>query len=94
MLFVQLMKPRSDINWMEVAKRSVAYKIPEVGVEIVGEYVLAGTDPTYLAIFKADHIAQIQALGLPWMDLYDISVYPACTIEEMREMIKQMVPPS
>jgi hypothetical protein len=89
MLFVQLMKPRADINWQECMKRSLPYKWPDVGIEVVGEYVLTATDPFYIAMFKADDISQILAADAAWGDLFEIRVYPACTMQESRDITKK-----
>ncbi len=86
MLFVQLMKPRADINWQECIKRSLAYQFPPAAGELVGEYVLMSRDPFYIALIKADNMGQITLAGMPWLDFFDISVYPACTMQEMREI--------
>ena len=91
MLFVQLMKPRADINWQECIKRSLQYRFPAAAGEVIGEYVLSAREPFYIGLFKADNMAQITAANMPWIDFFDISVYPACTMQEMRDMTGAML---
>jgi hypothetical protein len=89
MLCIILMKPRTDIQWTECAKQSMSFQWPKEAGEVVAEYNLMGVDPFYIGIFKADDISQVVAAALPWMPFFECRTYPACTIQEMREISKQ-----
>jgi hypothetical protein len=65
------------------------WQAPQVGAEAVAEYWLQTPDPACIAVFTADHIAQIWAATAGWDDVFEISIYPATTAQEGLELLKQ-----
>ncbi len=90
MLYVALLKVRAGTVQERIARR-MEWEIPE-GTKGVAEYWLEAPDPNVVAVFEADHMAQIWSLFQGWDDVFDITVYPAITAEDGLEVLKQMMP--
>ena len=91
MLFVALLSLKAATTPAQTLPRRAQWKYPE-GMKVIGEYVLQTDRPHVICISEADDIAPIMAAVLPWMDLFDITVVPAITAEEVLKLASQMMP--
>ena len=89
MLFVALGKARPGTLQQRIVRR-MAWQVPQVGAEIVGEYWLQTPDPAVILVFNADNVGQMSVVFAGFDDLFDISIYPATTAQAGLEFLKQM----
>lgn len=66
------------------------FKLPQ-GVKRVAEYWLQTHSPHVISIYEASDISQLMAMALPWLEILDISVFPASTIEEGQKIADQLM---
>lgn len=87
MLFITLMTRKAGTQEELFAKRE-AWQPPE-GLEIVAEYWVQASDPSYILISEADGIKPLMEAMGPWLDYYDYTVIPAVTREEGLRLLQQ-----
>ena len=93
MLFVALLNLKAATTPAQAISRRAQWKYPE-GMKLIQEYWLETDAPRVISIAEADSIAPIMASTMPWRDLFDITVVPACTAEEGLKLASQMMPKS
>ena len=56
------------------------------GVEVIGEYWPAASDPAVVSIFRTDDYAALMEIGVTWGDVFDITTLPAVSAEDGLEI--------
>ena len=65
--------------------RRAQWKFPQ-GVEVIAEYWPAASDPAVVAIFRTDDYAGLMEIGVTWGDTFDITTFPAVSVEKGLEI--------
>lgn len=81
MLFVSLFKPKPGSHVGNRLAKRVDWKFPE-GVRLVEEYWLPAGELEVITITEADDALTIVDSLIPWNDDFEISTYPAVTVEQ------------
>ena len=90
MLYVMLLKTIPGGPPMEeLLARRAQWQTPE-GMNPLAEYWPQTPDPAVIVIFEADSVPPMMAVNAAWGDAFQISVYPAITLEDGLEVARQM----
>jgi hypothetical protein len=89
MLYVMLLKAIPGGPPMgELLARRMQWQIPD-GMNPIAEYWPQTGDPAVISIFEADSVPPMMAVTAAWGDAFQISVYPAITLEDGLEFARQ-----
>jgi hypothetical protein len=61
--------------------RRAAWQYPD-GIRLIAEYWPVAAQMQVVSIFAADDFAPVMQMELEWNDVFDISVYPAISVDE------------
>jgi hypothetical protein len=84
MIFVWLasLKPGLSREQADEALQRRAGWSPPAGMDMLGEYWPANSNPAVVSIFEADSFEPVMEVNLDWGDVFDIVCSPACTAEQ------------
>ena len=88
MLFVQLMKEKGG-NAKNTIRRRLEYQYPK-GIKTIGEYWVQCSDVSVIGIYEADSVDAMLEMNIDWSDFFDISVFPAVTVEHGMDLAKKL----
>jgi hypothetical protein len=59
-------------------------------LRVIEEYWLPNNDPTLIAILETQDVGAVVRAVADWEDVFDLTVSPAMTAEQVRQLAKQM----
>ncbi len=69
--------------------RGLEFKFPP-DVKVLGAYMLQTPYPNMIIILEADSLAPVMATTVFWSDLFEATVLPAMTMEEVLQAAREM----
>lgn len=93
MVFVQIMAMKPTVTNQQRAewlKKRAGWKAPS-GVKIIAEYAIPTGSNKLILIYEAPDIGSIATMRAPWLDWFEVDVFPAISGEELTRMGTQIM---
>lgn len=93
MVFVQIMSMKPTVTNQQRAewlKKRASWKTPP-GVKVIAEYAIPTGANKLILVYEAPDVSSIASMRAPWLDWFEIDVFPAMSGEELTRMGAQII---